>query len=51
MGTWKTKQARKKNKRSFTASNRAKIYIAIPPPEGWPGGVDYYKNGMRNGKR
>ncbi len=38
----------KKGKRSFTTSKVARIYIAIPPETGWPGG-DPTKNGFKVG--
>lgn len=47
MGTWRRKSLDKKNKRSFTTSNRGKTYIAIPPEAGWPGGTNYAANGAR----
>ncbi len=31
---------------SHTASTLARVYIAYPPPEGWPGGMPE-KNGYR----
>lgn len=44
--------ARKKNKPSRTASYRAKIYIAIPPKEGWPAftGSNWAALGLRHRK-
>lgn len=36
----------RKNRPSRTTSTIARIYIAIPPPEGWPGGAPE-KNGWR----
>lgn len=47
MGTWKKRKLDKKSKRSFTTSNKGKVYIAIPPPGGWPGGTNYAANGAR----
>lgn len=46
MGTWKKRIFDRKGKRSATTSKPARIYIAIPPIEGWPGG-DPLKNGYR----
>jgi len=43
-GEWKAYSIARKGKRSFTASKVARIYIAVPPTEGWPGG-DPLKNG------
>lgn len=43
-------QAIRKNRPSRTSSSRARRYVAIPPPEGWPGG-DPLKNGWRPGGR
>lgn len=33
---------------SRTRSSKARMYVAVPPPEGWPGG-DPVKNGYRPG--
>ncbi len=38
MGNWKSKLIRKQGKRSFTKSNRAKLYALYPPKEGWKPG-------------
>lgn len=46
MGTWKKKIFDRKGKRSYTMSKPGRIYVAIPPEEGWPGG-DPLKNGYR----
>jgi hypothetical protein len=37
-GVWKRLQIAKKDKGKSTASKRSRIYIAIPPKTGWPGG-------------
>jgi hypothetical protein len=47
MATWKVKQTAKKNRGSRTASKMARIYVAYPPEEGWPGGADCSKNGLK----
>ena len=39
-------KAYKKSNPSRTRSSPARLYIAIPPTEGWPGG-DPLKNGYR----
>lgn len=36
-----------KPKKGGGASGGAKSFIAVPPPEGWPGGADYGKNGWK----
>lgn len=46
MTTWKAKKLRKGARASRTKSTPAKMYIAIPPITGWPGG-DPVKNGYR----
>lgn len=46
MGNWKAEVIKKKGKASRTSATRAKIYIAIPPAEGWPGG-DPIRNGLK----
>lgn len=45
-GEWKSRFFAKKGKRSFTASKRARIYVAVPPVTGWVGG-DPEKNGYK----
>lgn len=45
MSFWKTKKIGKTPSR--TASKKARIYVAYPPPEGWPGGADCGKNGLK----
>lgn len=40
----------KRNKPIRTRSSIARIYIAVPPPEGWPGGLPE-QNGIRPGAR
>lgn len=41
--------ATRKNKPSRTTSNRAKLYVAIPPENGWgPFTGSYSAMGMRN---
>lgn len=47
-GSWKSRQIDKKGKASRTTSKPARIYIAVPPAEGWPGG-DPAKNGWKPG--
>jgi hypothetical protein len=51
MGAWKRRKINKSTKRSFTRSSIGRLYVAIPPPEGWPGGNDYGKNGARLGRK
>lgn len=46
MSTWKTKQIKKLNKGKSERSGLGRSYVAIPPPEGWPGG-DPLKNGLK----
>jgi len=43
-------QMRKGGKASRTKSNRAKLYVAIPPKEGWPAftGSNWVALGLRN---
>lgn len=45
-GFWKSKQIAKKGKHSRTASKPARFYVAVPPTEGWPGGLPE-KNGWK----
>jgi len=42
--------ARRKSNPSRTKSNRAKIYIAVPPKEGWPAftGSNWGALGLKN---
>jgi len=52
MGNWKTKQFSKKTKASRTRSNKAKIYFAVPPAEGWPSfNNNYSAFGVRNSRK
>lgn len=52
MGTWKTRKLSKKTKASRTTASRAKLYIAIPPAEGWPAFTgNYAAFGVRNSRR
>lgn len=41
---------RRKNKPSRTTSSKARLYIAIPPAEGWPAftGSNWLALGLRN---
>ena len=50
IGMWKSKITRKKGKASRTSSGVARMYIAVPPADGWPGG-DPIRNGYRAGGR
>lgn len=50
MGDWKARIIRKKGKASRTASTPARLYIAIPPIEGWRGGHPS-DNGLRAGRK
>lgn len=45
-------QAVRKSRPSRTSSSRAKVYIAIPPAEGWPrfNGSNWKDMGLRNKK-
>lgn len=45
-GQWKSRKIEKGQRASRTRSNVAKIYIVVPPIEGWPGG-DPIKNGYK----
>lgn len=46
MGRWNTKKARG----SRTKSSLARSYVAVPPPEGWRGGLPE-QNGLRGWAR
>jgi len=46
MGNWKSSKLQKGNRGSRTASKRARIYFAVPPATGWPGGTPE-ANGLR----
>ncbi len=48
MGKWKVKKLKKaaQGGKASTASKKARIYLAFPPPTGWPGG-DPIQNGYR----
>lgn len=46
MGRWRIKKMTKGLRASRTKSKRAKIYIAIPPKDGWKGG-DPSNNGYK----
>ena len=49
-GNWKSKRIRKQQRASRTKSVKCRLYIAIPPVTGWPGGLPEY-NGYRGGRR
>jgi hypothetical protein len=49
-GVWKVKEFKRKGKASRTYSKPARTYLAVPPTEGWPGGVPE-KNGYKAGGR
>jgi hypothetical protein len=52
MGNWKIKQTSKKSKASRTRSSKAKLYIAVPPAEGWPAFTGSYSVfGVRNARK
>lgn len=52
MGNWKIKQVSKQTKASRTRSNRAKIYFAVPPADGWPTWSGSYSVfGVRNARK
>ena len=46
MGNWKTKVESKRVKGKSESTKRPKIYVAIPPASGWPGGRPE-DNGLR----
>jgi hypothetical protein len=39
MGNWKLKQLLKQGKASRTRSSPAKLFLVLPPPGGWEGGL------------
>lgn len=45
-GSWKKSIIAKKGKASRTAAKRARVYCAVPPASGWPGGLPG-ENGYR----
>lgn len=47
-GTWKSKKIAKQGKASRTTSKPARLYIAVPPVTGWPGGLPE-NNGWKPG--
>lgn len=50
MGRWKFKKINKKNKASRTTSGKTKIYMPVPPMEGWPAFTgNYGVYGVRRG--
>lgn len=48
MGSWHTQRTSKRPSRTGSALGR--IYIAVPPPEGWPGGQPE-RDGLRGRAR
>ena len=46
MGNWRSKVHSKTNRGSRTSSKRARLYVAVPPASGWPGGMPE-NNGYR----
>lgn len=52
MGTWKLKALSKNTKASRTRSNKAKLYFAVPPADGWPAFTgSYFVFGVRNARK
>jgi hypothetical protein len=47
-GVWKRHIIEKKDKGRSERTKLGRVYIAIPPPEGWPGGLPE-KNGYKAG--
>lgn len=50
MGTWKKRIILSIGRSKSEKTKKAKIYIARPPAEGWPGG-DPRENGWKGKKR
>jgi hypothetical protein len=50
MGRWNKKIISKKARGSRTKSSVARSYVAVPPPEGWRGGLPE-QNGLRGRAR
>lgn len=46
MGNWRNRLLQKGTRASRTSSKPARLYVAVPPAEGWPGGSPE-KNGYR----
>lgn len=45
-GEWKSAIIRCQGKHRHEATKLARVYVAVPPPEGWPGGEEV-KNGYK----
>lgn len=48
-GMYKRRLIEKQGKGRSESSKMPRIYVAIPPPDGWPGGLPE-KNGLRGRK-
>lgn len=48
MGSWQAQRFSKRPSRTGSALGRT--YVAVPPPEGWPGGAPE-RNGLRGRAR
>lgn len=46
MGNWCSAKLDKKNRGSRTGSKSGRVYVAVPPETGWPGGQPE-NNGLR----
>lgn len=49
MNNWKLKKMKKGQRASQTRSSKVRTYLAIPPEEGWRGGIPE-QNGYRKGR-
>lgn len=51
MGNWRSHAIAKESRGNRTRSTKSKIYYAIPPATGWPGGAPEQNGYKRNGKK